>query len=181
MSSYLAPVEKPKGIFIRLGYWYSRKEFGKVFSPLSVFCARMPTAFTRFYTTIGKLDKKVAISPDLTTLIRERVASVNACAYCMDANRFAAIKAAPENAKRFDALDAYDTSDLFSAAERAAIAYVTELTRDHAVDADTFAELVRHYDEEEICGIVYVTASEHVFNLTNIGLNIGSDSLCEVG
>jgi hypothetical protein len=29
MSSYLAPVEKPKGIFIRLGYWYSRKEFGR--------------------------------------------------------------------------------------------------------------------------------------------------------
>jgi len=180
MSSYLAPVEKPKGIFIRLGYWYSRKEFGKVFSPLSVFCARMPTAFTRFYTTIGKLDKKVAIPAELTTLIRERVASINSCAYCMDANRFAAIKASATNEKRFDALDEYESSDLFTAAERAALDYVTALTRYRAVDADTFAELARHYDDREICGIVYVVASEHVYNLTNIGLNIGSDGLCEV-
>jgi len=42
MASYLAPVERPKGLFIKLAYYFTRRQFGKVFGPLSVFSARMP-------------------------------------------------------------------------------------------------------------------------------------------
>src|SRR5436190_240858 len=90
-QSFLRPIEKPKGLFLKMGYAYSRREFGSVFSPLSVFCARMPSAFTRFYGKIGSLDKKLEISQDTVKLIREQVATVNGCLYCMDANKFAAI------------------------------------------------------------------------------------------
>ena len=38
-----------------------------------------------------------------------------------------------------------------------------------------------HYSEREICEIVWVVASEHVYNMTNIGLNIHSDMLCDIG
>jgi hypothetical protein len=30
-----------------------------------------------------------------------------------------------------------------------------------------------------MCEIVYVVASEHMFNINNIGLNICSDGLCD--
>lgn len=43
----------------------------------------------------------------------------------------------------------------------------------------TFAALAEHHSEREICDIVWLVASEHLFNLSNIGLNIGSDGLCE--
>jgi hypothetical protein len=49
-----------------------------------------------------------------------------------------------------------------------------------AVSPGTFAELSRHYTEREICDIVWLVASEHVYNMTNIGLGIGSDGLCEM-
>jgi alkylhydroperoxidase family enzyme len=178
-TPYLAPIENPKGPMLRMGYWWSKKEFGKVFSPLAVFCARMPSAFTRFYTTIGKLDKKLEIPDSLRGLIREQVASLNGCAFCMDSNRFAAERESKENAARFDALCEYGDSPLFSAEERAALDFVTELTREHDVAPDTFAELARRFSEREICDIVYVVGSEHVFNLTNLGLGIGSDGLCD--
>jgi hypothetical protein len=32
----------------------------------------------------------------------------------------------------------------------------------------------------EICDIVWLVASEHLNNMTNIGLGIGSDGLCEL-
>jgi len=32
----------------------------------------------------------------------------------------------------------------------------------------------------EICEIVWLVASEHLYNMTNIGLNIHSDMLCDI-
>jgi alkylhydroperoxidase family enzyme len=69
---------------------------------------------------------------------------------------------------------------LFNEAERAALDYVTELTRDKNVKLETFARLRKHYSERAICEIVWLVASEHVYNMTNIGLNIHSDMLCDI-
>jgi alkylhydroperoxidase family enzyme len=180
MSTYLAPVTQPKGLMIKMGYRYTRRQFGKVPGPLSVFCARMPTAFTSFYGKVGKLDKKLELPADTARLIRERVASINLCLYCMDANRYAAIQASPDSAAQLDALDDYATSPLFTDRERAALAYASELTETKSVSPDTFAALTRHYSEREICDIVWLVASEHLYNINNLGLGIGSDGLCEV-
>jgi alkylhydroperoxidase family enzyme len=84
------------------------------------------------------------------------------------------------NEAKFDALDDYATSPLFSDAERAALDYVTELTRDKKVDPATFSRLATHYSERAICDIVWLVASEHFYNMTNIGLNIHSDMLCDI-
>ena len=46
-------------------------------------------------------------------------------------------------------------------AERAALLYGTELTRDKKVNPDTFASMSRHYSERAICEIVWLVASEH--------------------
>ncbi len=180
-SSYLAPVEKPKGLMLKLAYWFTRRQFGKVSSPLSVFCARMPRAFLSFYGKVSRLDKKLELPTDTATLIRERVASTNMCLYCMDAARWFATEKAPHTLAKFDALPEYRTSPLFSEAERAALDFVTELTESKHVSTDTFEELTRHYSESQICDIVWLAASEHLYNITNIGLNIGSDGMCEIG
>jgi len=84
------------------------------------------------------------------------------------------------NEAKFDALDEYAISSLFNEAERAALDYVTELTRDKNVKPETFARLRKHYSERAICEIVWLVASEHVYNMTNIGLNIHSDMLCDI-
>ena len=48
------------------------------------------------------------------------------------------------------------------------------------MNPDTFACMARQYSERAICEIVWLVATEHVYNMTNIGLNIHSDMLCDL-
>jgi alkylhydroperoxidase family enzyme len=84
------------------------------------------------------------------------------------------------NEEKFDVLEQYGTNALFSDSERAALDYVTELTKDKKINPETFARLSRHYSEREICEIVRLVASEHLYNMTNLALNIHSDMLCDI-
>jgi alkylhydroperoxidase family enzyme len=177
---YLAPIERPPGLLLKMVFFFVRRQFGKVMTPLTVFAARMPAAFGSFYGKVGQLDKKLRLPARTAAIIRERVASINTCLFCMDAARYYAMKEFGDTA-RFDALGDYPTSPLFTEAERAALDYATELTRDKKVAPETFTRLKRHYSEREICDIVWLVASEHIYNITNIGLNIGSDGLCALG
>ncbi|MGH7993153.1 MAG: carboxymuconolactone decarboxylase family protein [Limisphaerales bacterium] len=179
MDTFLPPIEQPRGLMMKLAYYFTRRQFGKVLTPVKVFSARMPSAFGLFAAKIGKLDKQLTLPPEMVMLIREQVARLNVCLFCTDIGRSFVIKASMNEAK-FDALEEYKTSSLFSEKERAALDYVTELTKEKKVSPDTFARLARHYSEREICEIVWLVASEHVYNMTNIGLNIHSDMLCDL-
>lgn len=179
MDTFLAPIEKPKGLTMKLAYYFTRKQFGKVLAPLKVHSARLPGAFGMFYGKVSGLDKKLILPAETVFLIRQQVARINICLFCMDTSRWAAVNASMNEA-RFDALDEYATSPLFTDAERAALDYVTELTKDKQVNPATFARMARYYSEREVCEIVWLVASEHLYNLTNIGLNIHSDMLCKI-
>lgn len=180
-APYLAPIERPPRLAMRLVYFFTRRQMGKVATPIAVFAARMPIAFSTFYGKIPRLDKKLALPQPTAVLVRQRVASLNTCRFCMDIARWYAQQQVPEVVARLDALSEYQASPLFSQAERAALDYATELTTTRAVRPETFAPLAEHYSERQICDIVWLVASEHVYNLTNHGLNIGSDNLCQVG
>lgn len=180
MDTFLAPIENPDGLMMKLVYAMTRRQFGKVLTPVKVVSARMPLAFGIFGGKIGKLDKKLLLSREMVMLVREQVARINVCLFCIDIGRSFTIKSSMNEAK-FDALEQYRTSPLFSDAERAALDYVTELTKDKKVEPATFARMSGYYSEREICEIVWLVASEHFYNMTNIGLNIHSDMLCEIG
>lgn len=179
MDTFLAPIEHPASPMMKMVYAMSRRQFGKVMTPLKVFAARMPLAFGAFIGKIAKLDKKLELPRETQMLVRERVARLNVCLFCIDIGRYFAIQSGMNEAK-FEAMDDYATSPLFTEAERALLDYVTELTRDKNVNPATFARLANHYSERAICEIVWLVASEHVYNISNIGLNIHSDMLCDI-
>jgi alkylhydroperoxidase family enzyme len=176
---FLTPIEKPKGLIMNLVYAMSRRQFGKVPTPLKVYAARLPNAFGTFFGKVATLDKKLQLPRETVFLIREQVARINVCLFCIDVGRAFAIKESMNEAK-FDALEEYKRSSLFSDAERAGLDYVNELTRDKQVSQGTFNRLAGYYSEREICEIVWLVASEHLYNLTNIGMNIHSDMLCDI-
>ncbi|HEV2418002.1 MAG TPA: carboxymuconolactone decarboxylase family protein [Terriglobia bacterium] len=179
MGTFLSPIEKPSGLVMKLVYYFTRRQFGKVVTPLKVYAARLPLAFGTFYGKVSKLDKKLLLPPEMVMLIRAQVARINICLFCMDIGRWFTIQASMNQAK-FDALDQYRASPLFNDAERAALDYVTELTANKKVDPDTFARMSRYYSERQICEIVWLVASEHLYNISNIGLNIHSDMICDI-
>ena len=176
---FLPPIEKPAGLLMKLAYWFTRRQFGKVLSPVKVHGARMPVAFGMFYGKISSLDQKLQLPQEMIFLVREQVARLNVCLFCIDIGRSFTIKASMNEAK-FDNLEHYSTNPLFTEAERTALDYVTELTRDKAVNPQTFARMRPFWSERQICEIVWLVASEHLYNMTNIGLNIHSDMLCDL-
>jgi alkylhydroperoxidase family enzyme len=178
-APFLPPIESPEDEGLKQTYRYMHEQFGKVITPIKVHSARLPPEFLDWATKINELDRMLQLPAQTAMLIRGQVARLNVCLFCIDAERYAAMQIYKNEAK-FDALDSYKKSSLFTDAERAALDYATELTKEKKVNAATFARLSRYYSEREICEIVYLIASEHVYNMTNIGLNIHSDMLCKV-
>ena len=160
-------------------YEMSQQQWGKVLMPIKVFNARMPLEVGQFAGKIAELDQTLMLPKETAFLVRERVANINICSFCMDIGCAVTIRTSMNQAK-FDALEEYNTSPLFTDAERAALDYVTELTKNRTVNPDTFARLAKYYSERQICEIVWLVASEHFYNLGNIGLNIHSDMLCDI-
>lgn len=179
METFLEPIEKPNSLGMKLAYFFTRKQFGKVLSPLKVHSARLPPAFGMWYGKVSGLDKKLQLPAETALLIRQQVAQLNICLFCIDASRAAAINSSM-NEEKFNVLANYRSSPVFSQAEKAALDYTTELTKDKKINPETFKSLVKYFSEREICEIVYLISSEHLYNLTNIGLNIHSDMLCDI-
>jgi alkylhydroperoxidase family enzyme len=179
METFLPPIEKPRGLLMKLAYAMTRRQFGKVLTPVKVISARLPIAFGLFSAKISKLEKKLELPAETAMLVREQVARINVCKFCMDIGRSIVIKESMNEAK-FEALGEYRASPLFSEKERAALDYVTELTQKKSVAPETFSRLARFYSEREICEIVWLVATEHYYNMSNIGLNIHSDMLCDI-
>lgn len=176
---FLTPIEEPKDPEIKQAYNYFLKTYGKVIGPAKVYSARMPAGFGKFTAQISQLDTQLELPKETVLLVREQVARLNVCLFCMDIGRASVIQGSMNEAK-FDALEHYATSPLFTDGEKAMLDYVTELTRDKKVDLKVFARMREHYSERQICEIVWLVASEHVYNMTNIGLNIHSDMLCDI-
>lgn len=176
---FLVPIENPKDPAMRQIYAMQEGRFGKVLTLAKVLHARMPVAFAQYFGNTPALDMQLTLPPEMALLIRERVARINVCLFCIDSIRAAVIRASMDQAK-FDALEEYGSSPLFTAAERAALDYATQLTREKKVDPSTFDRLAERFSEREICDIVYVVASEHLINMLSIGLNVRSDMICDL-
>ena len=180
MATYLPPVDRPKGLLKKLTYGVMRRMFGIVPTGTKVFTARMPNAFMTFYAKSYRLDKKLRLPSATASIVRHQVARINTCTACMDIGRYYGLKQSPETLARLDAVSDYETSPLFTDAERAALDYARELTTTKAVSPETFARLTVHFVGRQICDLAYLVASEHLANLTNLGLGVGSDGLCEI-
>lgn len=178
-GTFLAPIETPKSLVMRVVYYLTKRQFGKVLMPVKVGSARLPVAFGMFYGKTYELDKKLKLPKETAFLIRHLVALINICEYCIDIGRFKAMKELMSEEK-IDAVGDYKTSLLFTGAEKSALDYATELTKDKKVKQETFSRLLTYYSEREICEIAFLVASEHLINLSNIGLNIHSDMFCDI-
>ena len=178
-TPFLTPIDKPKSLLWKLLYFLTRIRFGKVITPLKVMAVRLPVAFGSFSGKIGQLDKKLKLPPETVMLVRERVAQLNVCLFCIDIGRAYSIVANMNQAK-FDALSDYAASPLFSEKETVLLDFVTRLTRDRQMEAELFDKLAQHYDERAICEIVWIVATEFYYNIGNIGLNIHSDMFCDI-
>jgi alkylhydroperoxidase family enzyme len=177
MQERLTAIEKPQGLMMRLLYAFSRKQFGKVLTPLKLVYSKLPIAFASWSQKISKLEKQLTLDPMLVLMLRTHIAHINTCTFCIDISRAHAMKQFTDQ-RKFAELNHYETSRLYSAGERSALRLATELTEDHKISDATYSEASRHFSEKELIEIAWVVTSEHVYNLMNVAFNIESDNLC---
>jgi uncharacterized peroxidase-related enzyme len=98
------------------------------------------------------------ITPELRNLVSQMASRAAGCGYCMAHTAHTATRVGIP-AEKEDALWEYETSPLFSAAERAALRVAQGAAQvPNAVTDGDFAELKKHYTETQIVDIVAVIA-----------------------
>lgn len=173
----LKPIEKPQGLMLRLAYFFSKRQYGKVMTPMRVILARMPGSAKASYEMTKFSQKGISLERGLHYMVAHLAAQINGCDFCIDIGRATAIRE-HLGMEKFNALRDYRSSPLFSARERAALAYAEEATRHKRVSDATFEELRKHFNEREIVEITWINALENYFNLLNLPLEIESDGFC---
>lgn len=175
----LAPIEKPKGLMMRLAYYISRKQFGKILTPLKTVYVRLPIAFSFWVNKISGLEKKLPLPEELVLLIRIHTAQLNTCGFCIDIGKAKAIQRFG-NQEKFFRVSAYTEWPGFSAKERAALQFAHELTLHKKITPETYQAAAAVFSDEQLAAMAWVVASEHVYNIVNTAFDIESDGLCRV-
>lgn len=174
----LTPIENPSSLKLKIAYWYTQRLMGKVITPLKVHYARYPKALGLSQKII-QTEESIELDKKLQHLIKVYVATINGCAFCVDIGKASAQKNDLDK-QIFDDLLRFEDSHRFSPAEKAALIYVDEATRNKHVADETFERLKAHFGEQEIVQITLLNAIENFYNLMNAPVNIGSDELCEI-
>lgn len=174
----IEPIEKPRGLLMRLAYRMSRRRLGAVISPLKVVYARHPRIARIGFSLTRVLESGLSLDPELRLLLISQSSLINGCGFCADLHHAQALQA-KLGMEKFSALLDYAQSPHFSERERAALAYAEEATRQRHVSDATFEALRRHFDDVEIVEITWLNAVANYFNLLAVPLGLESDGLAE--
>lgn len=174
----LKPIENPSGLFLKIAYWFTKRQFGKVMTPLKVVYSRKPQLLS-FAMKIAKFEEKQnSLSPDLRLLIKIATATQNGCTFCQDIALAKAVKG-KLGTEKFIALINKDAEKMsaFSEKEQAVLKVLDEYNEQRKVSDEAFANLQKYFNETEIIEILALNAFEQFYNAINIPLQIESDGL----
>jgi AhpD family alkylhydroperoxidase len=100
-------------------------------------------------------------------LVMLRASQINGCGFCVDLHSKEAATAG-ETAVRLNLVAAWRESTVFTEAERAALALAEEGTRladaHHGVSDETWAQVRKHYDDDQIAALVCLVAQINAAN-----------------
>ncbi len=114
--------------------------------------------------------QKCGLDHKLLALVKTRVSQINGCAYCLHMHTEEARKLG-ESEVRLYLLNAWHESNLYSARERAALAWaesLTDIAATHAPD-DDYEDARRHFSEKELADLSIAIAMINAWNRLAIG------------
>lgn len=174
----LEAIENPSNWFLKIAYWISKQQFGKVLSPLKVIYSRKPQLIN-FAMKIAKFEKKQnSLAPEMRLLVKIAAATENGCSFCQDIALAQAVRS-KIGTEKFVALVSGDAEQqtAFSEKERAVLAVIRQYAEERKVSEENFAELRKHFDDTQIVEILALNAFEQFYNAMTIPLEIESDGL----
>ncbi|MGH6727847.1 MAG: carboxymuconolactone decarboxylase family protein [Pseudolabrys sp.] len=127
--------------------------------------ARVNPAVVEAVTALQAYVDQSGLDAKLRELIKIRASQINGCAYCIVMHTRDARKIG-ETDERMHLLDAWREAPVFTARERAALAWTEALTlisETHAPD-DVYSEVRRQFSEKEIIDLTAAVAAINTWN-----------------
>ncbi|HWZ52307.1 MAG TPA: carboxymuconolactone decarboxylase family protein [Granulicella sp.] len=121
------------------------------------------------------LNTAAGLEPGLLELVQLRVSWMNGCEYCIGLHT-AALQRQDETAERIAAVPGWRGSALYTAHERAALAWAEALTNiqdGHAPDA-VYAQVLAHFSAVETVNLTLAITTINAWNRIAIGLGAHS-------
>jgi AhpD family alkylhydroperoxidase len=159
---------------LRLGYWYSRRRFGKMPEPFAVAAHSKPV-----FTSLARLELSVerkwtAVDKHLIELAVLRAALTVECPWCVD---FGSMLSAGEGlpAEKVEQLPRWRTSDIYSDLERRVLDYAEAMSDTPIrVTDEMVAALREHLSERQVVELTAYIALENSRARNNAALGIES-------
>lgn len=109
------------------------------------------------------------LDQDLLELVKLRASQINGCAFCIDMHT-KKMRASGESEQRLYLLNAWEEAPLYTARERAALAWteaVTLIAQSHAPDA-VYDEVRKHFTDEELANLTMAICAINSANRMSI-------------
>ncbi|NOQ77009.1 MAG: carboxymuconolactone decarboxylase family protein [Methylococcaceae bacterium] len=166
--------------YLRPFFWNQKRKYGQVLKP-GLLWARVPKLFAAVAILYGVLDRRSSpIDPVLRSLITVRVSQINWCLFCIDINSSVLAKRTGSMAK-VDALEHWQTSDLFDLKEKTVLEYVEAMTySDRQVDNNLMNRLRDYFNEDEVVEVTGLIAFQNLSSKFNSALDLPAQGFCRV-
>ena len=127
--------------------------------------------FAKRFANAGMVIQQSPLSKATQELVSLRASQINGCGWCIDMHTKEAV-AAGESAVRLNLVAAWRESTVFTEAEQAALALAEEGTRladaHQGVSDETWAQVRKHYDDDQIAALVSLVALITAANRINV-------------
>ena len=131
--------------------------------------------FSRRFANTSMVIGQSPLPRSTQELVSLRVSQINGCGWCVDMHTKEAA-AAGEPAVRISLVAAWRESTVFSEAEQAALALAEEGTRladaNLGVSDETWAQVRKHYDDDQIAALVSLVAMMNASNRLSVIVNL---------
>jgi AhpD family alkylhydroperoxidase len=133
----------------------------------NLFDNELAARFAKRFANAGLVIHQSPLPKSTQELVSLRASQINGCGWCIDAHTKEAA-AAGETAVRLHLVAAWRESTVFTEAEQAALALAEEGTRladaHHGVSDETWAQVRKHYDDDQIAALVSLVAMINAAN-----------------
>jgi AhpD family alkylhydroperoxidase len=128
---------------------------------IDLFTNELGAKFAKRFANAAMVIDQSPLPKSTQELVSLRASQINGCGWCVDMHTKEAA-AAGETAVRLNLVAAWRESTVFTEAEQAALALAEEGTRlgdaNHGVSDETWAQVRKHYDDDQTVALVSVVA-----------------------
>jgi AhpD family alkylhydroperoxidase len=138
---------------------------------IDMFTNELAAKFGKRFANAAMVIDQSSLPKATQELVSLRASQINGCGFCIDMHTKEAA-AANETPVRLNLVAAWREATVFTEAERAALALAEEGTRladaHHGVSDETWAQVRKHYDDDQVVALVCLVALINAANRMNV-------------